>query len=468
MNSQQLKKKKLPNSPGVYFFISKKSPNKPRSNNRNYSVGQVIYIGKATSLRDRVKSYFGTGLAFSRSPLITQMVDESTDIKWQETDSVLEALILEAGLIKKYQPKYNTQEKDNKSFNFVVITNEDFPRILLMRGRELECGSLLTTNYLLRTSFGPFPHGAQLKEALKIVRKIFPYRDKCLPALTTAREQAGLPAKIFAEQKLGRTGPQEIHTQKLNQARPCFNRQIGLCPGVCNGEISQKEYAKVVRYIEQFFQGKKKTLIRDLEKDMRVFGKKQEFEKANTIKKTIFALNHIQDVALLKNSGRSSASHPVASEASFTGFRIEAYDIAHMSGKDVVGVMTVVENGEIKKTDYKKFKIKGLYGGGVDDTGNLKEILSRRFNHPEWRLPDLIVVDGSTAQINVARKIIQEKNLKASVVAVTKDERHKARDIQGDKELVGGHREEILLANSESHRFAIAFHRLKSRKHFLK
>ena len=146
--------------------------------------------------------------------------------------------------------------------------------MLLVRGRNLK---LSTKNYQLKTIYGPFPQGTKLKEALKIIRKIFPFRDKCSPA------------KIFA-------------TQKLRRARPCFNRQIGLCPGVCTGEILKKEYAKTIKHLKLFFEGKKKALIIALKKEMKEYAKKQEFENAHATKKTILALNHIQDVALLKHA----------------------------------------------------------------------------------------------------------------------------------------------------------------------
>src|SRR3989338_4981810 len=165
MTRKELAKFKLPDNPGVYFFKSGR---------------KILYIGKATSLRDRVRSYFSTSLGDARSSVIVAMIEEAKSISWQKTDSVLEALILEANLIKQYQPKYNTDEKDDKSYNYLVITKEDFPRVLIVRGRELH-SPLFAKRYSLNAVFGPFPHGQQLKEALKIVRKIFPFRDKCLP-----------------------------------------------------------------------------------------------------------------------------------------------------------------------------------------------------------------------------------------------------------------------------------------------
>lgn len=382
MKSTDLVKFKLPDAPGVYFFKYGK---------------QILYIGKATSLKDRVKSYFTRDILMTRSPLIAKMLEEADKIEFVETDSVLEALLLEANEIKKHQPIYNSKEKDDKSYNYVTITREDFPKVLITRGSG---------------TYGPFPHGAELKEALKIIRKIFPYRDnKC---------------------KLG--------------GRPCFNAQIGLCPGPCAGRISKKDYRKIIRHLTLFFEAKKTKLIKSLEKEMKALAREHRFEEAEKVKRQIFALDHIQDVALIKHDLKSRIINPKSA------FRIEAYDVAHISGTDTVGVMTVVEDGELNKSQYRKFKI---HNGKNDDTASLQETLIRRFAHPEWKFPDLVVVDGGKGQINAATEAIKKTGLNIKVVSVVKDERHKAREIMGDKK----HSREILLANSEAHRFAITYHR---------
>ena len=396
---------KLPNNPGVYIF---RGPKK-----------EIFYVGKATSLRSRVASYFRWDLISTRGPIIVGMIENAKSVDFIETDSVLEALILEAHLIKKHHPPYNTKEKDNKSFNYVVITKEDFPRVMTMRGRELD--ELVTSRHgrgiiSIKYSFGPFPQGSVLREALNIVRKIFPFRDKC----------------------------------KVGQDKPCFNAQIGLCPGVCVGTVSNTEYAKTIRRIKLFFEGKKKTLIRGLEREMNQSAKNLKFEEAEKIKQMIFALNHIQDVALIK------ADFLPRTILGKKGFRIEAYDVAHISGTNVVGVMTVVEDEEVRKNEYRKFKIKTSTN---DDNASLREILERRFAHPEWPMPKLIVVDGGKAQVNTSGKALKEWGIGIPVVGVVKDEHHKPRGFLGNKSLINAHERAILLANSEAHRFAIGYHR---------
>lgn len=410
----------LPDSPGVYIF-------------RGGIRSAILYIGKATSLKSRVASYFRRDLIATRGPILVGMVESAKSVDFIETDSVLEALILEAALIKKHQPAYNTKEKDNKSFNYVVVTKEEFPRVMTMRGRELE-----TNSSAIKYSFGPFPQGSVLREALTIVRKIFPFRDTCKP----------------------------------NSSKPCFNAQLGLCPGVCANTITKTEYSKNIKRIKLFFEGKKKTLISGLERDMKLSAKNLKFEEAGRIKRMIFALNHIQDVALLKADYHSELRSDLKnlgprSDLSFaeTLFRIEAYDVAHISGTNVVGVMVVLEDGELKKSEYRKFKIKTSTN---DDNASLKEMLERRFNHGEWPLPDLIVADGGTAQVNTIEKVLSIMGHKIPVVGVVKDEHHKPKGILYGKrsDLKSPKRSDlyvsartILLANSEAHRFAIGFHR---------
>jgi len=416
MTKEEFLKYSLPDNPGVYTFMHGKD---------------ILYIGKATSLKERVRSYFSSDLSTTRGQLIVDMVLKSNHITYEETDSVLEALILEAFKIKKYQPYYNTKEKDNKSFTYVVITKEDFERVLLVRGRNLEQDYPHNDR---RYTFGPFPNTNILKSALKIIRKIFPYRDNC-------------------------------QVNNSLSSKPCFNFQIGLCPGVCGGKIDKKQYQKTIKHLKTFFEGKKAKLLKDLEREMLLLAKNKKFEEAQKIKKQIFSLNHIQDISLIKKDIESnhlfSEKMDINSE---DNFRIEAYDVAHMSGKNMVGVMVVVQNGETENQLYRKFKIKTVKQ--VNDIASLKEILKRRFKHHEWQFPNLIVVDGGLAQYNAASEFIKSLNLSIPIVSVVKNESHKPEKMLGDEDLIKKHQNAILLANSEAHRFSITYHR-KLRKKIL-
>lgn len=408
MQKSFLKKINLPDKPGVYFFMD---------------AGKILYIGKATSLKDRVKSYFSKDLIKTRGPLITDMVFKANDLKWEETDSVLEALILEANLIKKHQPYYNSKEKDDKSFNYVCITDEELPKVVVVRGRDLLnknkkiFGDLASKKsfYNFTHTYGPYPHGGQLKEALKIIRKIFPFMDN--------------KTKNYHE----------------------FYKQINLAPD----PEKKKEYLRNIKNIKLFFEGKKKSILKSLEKDMKMHAKGHKFEKAGEVKRQIFALNHINDVSLIKDD-------PVYNS---TFFRIEAYDVAHMSGKNMVGVMVVVENGLVNKKEYRKFKIKSQQD--ANDTGALREVLERRFAHNEWVYPKLVVVDGSKAQLNTAKKVFAELGIEIPLVGVVKDERHRPKSIIGNSVYAKKHEKDILLANAEAHRFAISYHKDMRAKAFL-
>jgi len=404
-----LQKNKLPNAPGVYLFKSGRV---------------VLYIGKATSLRFRVRSYFTRDIREVRSPLIARMVEEAKKIEVIETDSVLEALILEANLIKKHQPIYNSKEKDDKSFNYVVITDEAFPRVLTVRGKDLENQlRKIKAKYL----FGPFPQGGQFKEAMKIIRKIFPYFDtkySITDSLTKAQEK-----------------------------NVKFNQSIGVYPGKPEEKLDKKVYGRTIRHLKLFFEGKKKTLLSALEREMKSLAKKEEFEKAQEVKRKMFALTHIRDVSLIKEEYKSPQSG--------RSFRIEAYDVAHTSGKHVTGVMAVVEDGQVQKDEYRKFKVRDEAN---NDTAALKEVLLRRLAHSEWHYPRLIVVDGGKAQLNAAKKVLDEFGYMIPIVGVTKDEHHRPKGFVGDKEFVNKLEREILLANNEAHRFAISYHRKLRRK----
>ena len=185
MHVDDLAKKKLPAKPGVYFFLGPKK--------------EILYIGKATTLKSRVRSYFDDNIHEKRSLLIKKLVAEAHTIEWTETDSVLEAMLLEVNLIRTHKPAYNTKSKDDKSYNHVVITNDEFPRVLVIRGKDLE-QEHITSSYT--SVFGPFPSGMLFKEALKIIRKLFQFYD--------IRESVEAPKN------------------KVLRGKIDFNRQIGL------------------------------------------------------------------------------------------------------------------------------------------------------------------------------------------------------------------------------------------------
>jgi excinuclease ABC subunit C len=275
--------------------------------------------------------------------------------------------------------------------------------------------------------YGPFPHATQFKEALALIRKIFPYYDTTKPVSTLRASD----------------------DRKLR-----FNESVGVYPPA---GTSMKEYARTVRHLQLFLDGKKKQLIRALERDMRRYAKMQQFEDASVAKRQLFALRHINDVSLIRRSAEERGN--------ITPIRIEGYDVAHLSGKDMVGVMTVVENGEVQKKEYRTFSVKTV--SKSNDTQALKEILSRRLGHPEWQYPKLIVVDGGKAQLNTARTVLRQYGLSIPIVAVTKDEHHRPRMLQGAVSQRDTYHRDILLVNAEAHRFSLALHKKKRAKRAL-
>jgi excinuclease UvrABC nuclease subunit len=281
--------------------------------------------------------------------------------------------------------------------------------------------------------FGPYPNSTQLREALKIVRKIFPFLDD--------------KSKNYIE----------------------FYRQINLVPDLNDTKL----YKQNIKNIILFFSGKKQQIFKNLKKEMQEYAKAREFERAGEVKRQLFALQHINDVALLKQENFYRSSLPRVRGGSHTNknflvsaSRIEAYDIAHMGGKNMVGVMVVVEDGEVNKNEYRKFKIRTQKNS--NDTGALTEVLERRLAHPEWTYPALIVVDGGVAQINAVRKILKKTGHDIPIVSVLKNEQHKPKAIMGDEKSGLKDKREILLANSEAHRFAINYHKKMRNNNFLK
>ncbi len=411
--------KKFPETPGVYLM-------------KNAS-GTIIYVGKAGNLKRRVSSYFllarpkpgegGRPPSFVKTSegrhdsRIEQLVKTIHSIEIRQTDTALEALILESQLIKEYQPTYNVLEKDDKSFLYVEITDERFPRVLLVRGKDNPKSS----------AFGPFTSGSSLREALKIVRRIFPWSTHL---------------------------PEQVGTLK----RECLECQIGLCPGTCIGAIERDAYLRNIRNIKRFFEGKKKKILTALEKDMSSASKKLQFEEAEKIKWQIFALQHIRDVAFLKNDDLEPKLEGVG-----TSVRIEGYDISNISGTSAVGSMVVFENNKPNKAEYRKFRIRGA--NEPNDVGMLKEVLERRLEN-KWPLPQLIRIDGGLGQVSMARNVLRKFKLDIPVVGLAKGPERKNNFLIG--RIPEGIKKEILIrVRDEAHRFAIRYHKKLRSKNFL-
>ena len=368
-----LQVKKLPMKPGVYLFLDKS--------------GKPLYVGRATFLKRRVLSYFQR----LRDTRLAEMLNLAVKIKHYKTDNLLEAIILEANLIKKYWPKYNVKEKDDRSFIYIVIPKTDYPRPFIVRKRELQ---KFVPNAAV---FGPYQSLSLIKNALRIIRKIFPY-SIC----------------------------------RINSGKPCFDYQIGLCPGACAGKISKENYQKNIKNLILFLRGEKKKLLKKLKSE-------------NPL--AILGLKHIQDVALI-----SRDDVPVGQFS-----RIEGYDISHLTGKETVGSMVVFTGNVIDKTQYRLFKIKKAPAN--DDLRALEEVITRRFSHPEWPRPDLILIDGGKPQIDYISKVLKKRNIDIPLVGISKfggDKLVFAPKIKSSlKELIQTIKGILLKVREEAHRFAL-------------
>lgn len=378
--------KKFPLKPGVYLFLDKK--------------GKVLYVGRAVSLRRRVLNYAQKKL----DPRIGEMVSLAKNIKFHKTDNLLEAVILEANLIKKHWPKYNVKEKDNRSFIYIVISKkDDFPKPIIIRGNEIKNLKFGIKNFYV---FGPYQSLNVVVGALKIIRRIFPY-STCLPG----------------------------------KGKPCFDYQIGLCSGICVNAIDKKAYKKIIDNIILLLSGKKKRLIEKL--------KKENPQKAEFLK-------HIQDVSLI-----------VREENDFQKFyRIEGYDISHFAGKETYGSMAVFIDNKSEKKDYRLFKIKDAPQN--DDLRSLSEVITRRLKHFEWRLPNLILIDGGRPQISFIDKTLKILKTNIPIVGISKFAGDKlvfptgiAKNL---KELISSNKQTLLKVRDEAHRFAIKAGRRKRRQ----
>ncbi|PKM91357.1 hypothetical protein CVU82_02045 [Candidatus Falkowbacteria bacterium HGW-Falkowbacteria-1] len=328
--------KKISKNSGVYFWLDGR--------------GRVLYVGRATSLKNRLSQYFLSNV----DSRIKEMVAQAKKIKVIETKTLLEAIILEAKYIKKYWPKYNIKDRDDRSFVYVVIPKKDFTYPLIVRGKDLKKFSEKENDI-----FGPYQSSTLIKNALRIIRRIFPYG-----------------------------------TCKANSGKACFDYQVKLCPGSCLGLINKKDYQKNIKNIILLLRGKRDFLLKKLLKENPLQAK---------------SLKHLQDVSLLERD------HNIV-ETNFG--RIEAYDISHFSGKNAYGSMVVFNfEGEAEKAKYRLFKIKNEFLS--DDLRALSEVLSRRLQHKEWEYPDLILIDGGRPQTDFLSKIFKKYKIK-SVVGLSK------------------------------------------------
>jgi len=341
---------KIPENPGCYIY-------------RNLA-GEIIYVGKAINLKKRVSQYFQRDDALG--PKTKTLVSQIASVETRSVNSEIEALILESSLIKKYHPKYNSQLKDDRSYLYICISKSKIPVVFTAHSSNLPPHADI---------FGPFPDGTSVKLLLKTIRRLFPFRSS------------------------------EKHPKT-----PCLYCHLGLCPGP---NPDPKTYHQNIIKIKKILNGHFNSLLISLKKEMNSASKSQDFEKALLLKNQIDALNYIvsgwnnlknlyADINLPEDKQSQAIQELETTLRPYLNLknihRFEVYDISQLGTKYFVGSMVVWQNGSVDHNAYRKFKIYSKIT--PDDQFMMKEVIYRRLKHPEWGIPDLIVVDGGKPQVS--------------------------------------------------------------------
>lgn len=429
----------LPRSPGVYFHKD--------------ASGEIIYVGKAAVLRNRVRQYFQKSRA--RDPKTEALVQEIADIDWMIVDSELEALFLEAEMIRRYMPKFNILLRDDKAMSYIRIDyNNNFPTVTTTR-RPLDDGARY---------FGPYFSTFAVRQALKTLRRVFPYATRRIPG----------------------------------QKRATLHYHLGLDPGLEEGRTSLEDYRSNLRKLIAVIEGKRKHIEKEIEHDMKAAAKQGEFEQAARFRNQLFALQGFDKQVIFSDKefmdiSKDHALNELINLLSIDTypFRIEGYDISHMQGSDVVASMVVFTNGVSNKAEYRKFKTKINQN---NDFYNMNETLKRRLsekNRKAWGVPNLVLIDGGKGQLDAAIQARDEQGcFKIPFVGLAKREEQiviekgKSNVTLNEQALhdLGGYateNDDFILLNvphntniikllqrirDESHRFAVSYHSVLKQK----
>ncbi len=407
---EHMNTKNLPAQPGIYRFLDK--------------TGRLLYIGKAKNLKNRVKSYFAkTPLSGAKQ----QMVAKIKKIQFTVVTNETEALLLERSLIKKYQPPYNVDLKDDKSWLYVAVTDEEFPKIILTRKN-------------IGHSFGPYTSASAIRETLKMLKKMFPYYS----------ENGAM-----------------IDLNKNHHSRLHLGRYLN------EPLIDKVEWQTNIRLIKKFLSGQTETFKLDLQKTMLKAAKQKNFEQAAKIRDDLKYLEMIgQKQAVIKNDevDERYLNRVKKNFQALTGLkkilhlkklplRIECYDISNIGGQMAVGSMVVLTDGQIDKSQYRRFKIKTV--SGANDPAMMAEVIKRRLNN-NWPKPDLILIDGGPTQLNAATAQLKQAGFKLPVVSLAKKQEeiylpNKAAPLKLPK--FSPALQLLQRIRDEAHRFAITYYR---------
>ncbi|MCM8763483.1 MAG: excinuclease ABC subunit UvrC [Candidatus Omnitrophica bacterium] len=399
--------KNIPDAPGVYLFKDKD--------------GKVIYIGKASSLRKRVMSHFS-----QKDSLKEEILKHKVrDVEYLPTVDESFALLWEAALIREKQPTYNVNYRDDKSYPFLKISiAEKFPPIFIGRGKGEK-------KWLY---FGPYSNVKLLREAVKTIRKIFPFRSCRI-----------LPKK------------------------PCLYYALRLCPGPCVGKVSEEEYRKIISQIVLLLEGRREELEKELIKKMQEKAALHNFEEAAQIRDQIQGLSQLKALRL----GTETVLKELKDVLGLKRFpyRIEAFDLSHLSGSEAVGAMVSFYRGVPDKNNYRRFRVKTAHP--QDDLSMLKEVIWRRFrrlSEENKELPELVIIDGGKTHLETAFKEIEKLGIEVDLISLAKGE-ELIYTLKKKAPLMFP-RDSVVLRfiqriRDEAHRFAINYHKRLHRKNFL-
>lgn len=423
----------LPEKPGVYLFKDKKN--------------KVIYVGKAKSLKKRVSSYFADGRPHDAKTI--KLLENIHSVDHIVVASEIEAFLLEANLIKKYQPFYNINFKDDKFYPYVETKKGKQPYLIITRKK----------NDPKAKYYGPYIEAGSLKTVLKLLRRIFPFQSV-----------------------------------KNHPKRTCLYFHLGLCPCLLTHPENKERTLRNIKCLENFLKGKKEKVISTLKQEQRMYVKSEEFEKAKEIQDKIDKIIIITGESYspfryiekpdyynerIQNELKSLQLILETHLTTYNGRglelnrlnRIECYDISNLSGREATGSMVVFINGDAAKKYYRRFKIR--FKQTPDDYTMIKETLSRRLKHSEWELPNLVVIDGGKGQVSSALEILAKNNVNVPVIGLAKREetivmpvknfnRTEFLEVKLPKSTPGVNL--LRRLRDEAHRFAITYHRLLRKK----
>ena len=411
------KLKTLPSAPGVYFHKNKD--------------GEIIYVGKAAVLKNRVRQYFHND---EKDPKTAALVQEIATTDWVVVDTEMDALFLESEMIKRYMPKWNILLRDDKNVSYVRIDfTEKVPYVSLTRQPLGDRA----------TYIGPFYAKGPVEKSLRTLRKIFPFYDR----------------------------PYD--------GKKSLNTDLGLTPGLEIGKSTPNKYKANLKKLERYLNGERKKLMSDLEKEMKDAAKKEDFESAAEYRNELMGLQELRKKIVFSDKeffdlGKDEALSELQSLLNLEKppRRIEGYDISHLSGADTVASMVVFVNGASDRSEYRKFKIRTSKN---DDAKSMTEVISRRLKHKEWDYPDLIILDGGKNQLNAVEPLLKPLNIPVIGRNKSGDHSHSAAVVleipgKGQVTLDKSSRLARLVAHidEESHRFAVTYHSLLRRKSLFK